>query len=79
MTRDTPIKLNSRWRRADMIQRGGEYVELHREIRVIAEPTLSSPVGFKVVKNDAHPHRRGKTGSMKVSKLLAMYEPVVAA
>jgi hypothetical protein len=49
-----------------------------RIIEVIAAPTLSSPVGYRVIRNDAHPHRKGKTASIRVADLRAKYEAVSA-
>ncbi|MGN8024731.1 hypothetical protein [Microbacterium sp. 22242] len=49
-----------------------------RIIEIIGRPTLSSPVAYKVIRNDAHPHRKGKTASIRVADLLRKYEAVEA-
>ena len=51
---------------------------LVRVIEIIAAPTLSAPAGYKVVRNDAHPHRAGKTGTIRVVDLLRKYQAVSA-
>lgn len=49
-----------------------------RIIEIIAAPTLSSPVGYRVVRNDTHPHRVGRTASIRVADLHRKYEAVAA-
>lgn len=49
-----------------------------RRIEIIAPPTLSSPVGYKILQNDAHPHRKGKTASIRVADLRRKFEWVSA-
>lgn len=51
---------------------------LTRVIEVITRPSLSVPVGYRIVRNDAHPHRVGKTGTIRVSDLRRKYEAVAA-
>lgn len=72
----TPIAVGSRWRQAlPAGPRGGKRI---REIEVISAPTLSNPVGYRILRNDTHPHRKGKIASIRVEDLRAKYEAVAA-
>lgn len=44
-----------------------------REIEIIGRPTPSSPVNYRILRNDAHPHRVGKTASIRQSELRRKY------
>lgn len=35
-----------------------------RVIEMLSAPSLSSPAAYRILRNDAHPHRVGKTGSV---------------
>lgn len=78
MTTDNPIKLDSRWEQVAVVQTPAGPVEHRREIKIIARPTLSAPAGYQVLRNTAHPHRVGKTGSISASRLRKLYAPVGA-
>jgi len=52
-------------------QRDG--VKRMRVIEVIGAPTPSTPVNYRVIRNDAHPHRVGKTASIRKSELERKY------
>lgn len=49
-----------------------------RRIEIIAPPTLSSPVGYRILRNDAHPHRKDKTATIRVADLRRKFEWVSA-
>lgn len=57
---------------------GPDGKRLTRVIEIIARPTLSSPVGYRIVRNDAHGHRQGKTACIRVADLLRKYKAVSA-
>ncbi|WDH77874.1 hypothetical protein PTQ19_10110 [Microbacterium esteraromaticum] len=67
--------VGSRWKQSFVTPKGKLQ---KRVIEIIAAPTLSSPIGYRIVKNDAHPHRKGKTASIRVADLHAKYEAVSA-
>jgi hypothetical protein len=46
-----------------------------RVIEITGRATLSSPVNFRILQNDRHPHRAGKHGSIRTSELLRKYYP----
>lgn len=66
-----PHAAGTRWKQTTVDRKGKAKVRI---IEIIAAPTLSSPIGFRVVKNDLHPHRIGKTGSIRVAQLTRNYE-----
>lgn len=70
-----PVKLDSRWKQVDYDRAGKK---LTRIVEVIAAPTLSNPAGIRVLRNDKHPHRKGKTASIRTADLLRKYEAVAA-
>lgn len=72
---ETPITVGSRWEQTLVGPKGKLQT---RVIEIISAPTLSSKVGYRVVQNDAHPHRTGKTASIRVADLRAKYEAVSA-
>ncbi|MAM53393.1 hypothetical protein [Microbacterium sp. UBA3394] len=72
-TIDQPIKIDSRWEQTTITHSGRKLV---RVVEVIGRPTLSSPVNLRIVRNDAHPHREGKTTSLRASVLRANYRAV---
>lgn len=72
---DHKITVGTRWKQT-LVGPKGKLQK--RIIEIIAAPTLSNPVGYRVVKNDAHPHRKGKTGSIRVNDLRRKYEAVSA-
>lgn len=67
-----PIRVGTRW--AQRIQAPDGRI-LVREIEVIGAPTLSSPVNYRILRNDAHPHRAGKSASIRRADLRAKYLP----
>lgn len=67
-----PIRLRSRW--TQRVQTPAGKI-LTREIEIIGAPTLSSPVNYRILRNDAHPHRVGKTASIRRAALRAKYHP----
>lgn len=73
---ETPITAGSRWQQD--LRPGPRGKKRIRIIEVIAAPTLSNPVGFRVIRNDVHPHRKGKIGSMRASALRANFQAVSA-
>lgn len=46
---------------------------LTRVIEVTGRPTPSSPVNYRILRNDAHPHRVGKHGSIRKADLARKY------
>lgn len=38
---------------------------LTRVIELLSAPSLSSPAAYRILRNDAHPHRVGKTASIR--------------
>lgn len=66
----------------DRIQVGDRFVQtehdpdgkaITRVIEVTGRPTPSSPVNYRIVRNDAHPHRVGKNGSIRKADLARKY------
>lgn len=49
---------------------------LTRVIELLSAPSLSSPAAYRIVRNDAHPHRVGKTASMRRADLERKYRAV---
>jgi hypothetical protein len=72
----TPITVGSRWQQP--LRPGPRGKKRLRIIEVISAPTLSNPVGYRILRNDAHPHRKGKIASIRVADLRAKYEAVSA-
>lgn len=68
-----PIKLRSIWEQKVFTPAGKT---LTRRVEVIGVPTLSSPVNVRILRNDAHPHRAGKTTSIRKGDLRAKYQQV---
>jgi hypothetical protein len=56
-----------------LVRRDGK--RLTRVIELISPPRLSSPAGYRILRNDAHPHRVGKFGSLRRSELERKYRP----
>lgn len=44
-----------------------------RVIELLSAPSLSSPAAYRILRNDAHPHRVGKTGSIRRVDLESKY------
>lgn len=65
-----PIRPGSRWEQR-VQNRAGDI--LVRRIEVIGAATPSSPVGYRILRNDAHPHRVGKTASIRKGDLRRKY------
>lgn len=72
-TTENPIKVGTKWQQQT---RNAEGKILTRIVEVIAAPTLSTPVGVRIVRNDAHPHRKGKTTTLRAADLRRKYEAV---
>lgn len=49
-----------------------------REIEITRRPTLSTPARYVVTRNDAHPHRVGKSGRITRGELARKYREVTA-
>lgn len=84
MTVDTfdRIKVGDRWAQVTSIYRDEEDGSLKQRIRVIeitGRPTLSSPVNYRIVRNDEHPHREGKHASIRAADLFEHYYPMGTA
>lgn len=47
-----------------------------RVIELLSAPSLSSPAAYRIVRNDAHPHRVGKTASIRRADLERKYRAV---
>lgn len=70
-----PIKVGTKWKQTAVGRDGKRFV---REIEVIGQPTPSSPVNYRILRNDAHPHRVGKTASIRRAHLRRKYGAVVS-
>lgn len=46
---------------------------LIRVIQLLSPLALSSPVAYRILRNDAHPHRVGKTASIRRADLARKY------
>lgn len=68
-----PVRVGSTWEQKTMSPDGKV---LTRRVEVIGAPTLSSPVNYRILRNDAHPHRVGKAASIRKSDLRRKYVPV---
>ncbi len=66
-----PHAAGTHWKQTTVDRKGKAKVRI---IEIIAAPTLSSSVGFRVLRNDLHPHRVGKTGSIRRAQLTRNYE-----
>ena len=64
------IKVGDQFKQIAVLPDGSEQV---RVIEVIGAPTLSSPVNVRIVRNDAHPHRVGKSTSIRRADLEREY------
>lgn len=69
------IKVGDRFEQFTVLRNGSRNV---RVIEITGRPTLSSPVNFRILRNDMHPHRVGKTGSIRRSRLHRKYTAVGA-
>ncbi|SDG23083.1 hypothetical protein [Microbacterium sp. 77mftsu3.1] len=67
------IKVGQRFEQFARFQDGSSKV---RVIEFIGRPTLSSPVNYLIIRNDAHPHRAGKTASIRRADLHRKYRAV---
>lgn len=67
-----PVRIRSSWEQRILNRKTGE--TLIRIIEIIGKPTLSSPVNYRIIRNDAHPHRAGKTASIRRSELHRKYQ-----
>lgn len=65
-----PIKVGSLWNQRTVLPDG---TRLLRVIEIIGAPTLSSPANYRIVRNDGHPHREGKTASIRRGDLRRKY------
>lgn len=54
----------------------GKFLKIKRVIEILGVATLSSPVNYRILRNDAHPHREGKAASIRVADLRRKYEAV---
>lgn len=66
-----PIKVGTVWEQTAVIN-GGK--PLKRIVEVLRRPTLSRPGLVLIKRNDAHPHRKGKTAAIRGRELRAKYE-----
>lgn len=71
---ETPIRVGNTWAQVNVP--AGDAKPLIRIIEITGPPTLSSPVNYRVVRNDAHPHRVGKHSSIRSSELRRKYRAV---
>lgn len=71
---ETPIRLGDTW--AQVTVPAGEKKPLIRVIEITGLPTPSSPVNYRIVRNEAHPHRVGKHASIRRSELRRKYRAV---
>lgn len=76
--RSDAIKVGEKWEQRSVGMKADKRVDFRRVVEIIARPTLSAPVGYRVLRNDAHPHRVGKTGSIRVVELRAKYARVAS-
>ncbi|WP_295104409.1 hypothetical protein [uncultured Microbacterium sp.] len=73
---EAAIKVGDKWGQVVTRPDGSQQL---RVIEIIAAPTLSTPVSYKIVRNDAHPHRKGKFGQIRQADLRRKYQPAVHA
>lgn len=74
---DAPIKVGQKFRQVTEIpnpKRPGKFLKRTRVIEIIGAPTPSMPVNYRILRNDFHPHRKGKTASIRVADLRRKYE-----
>lgn len=64
------IQVGDRFQQITVLRNG---TELRRVIEVTGRPTPSSPVNYRIERNDAHPHRVGKHGSIRRADLERKY------
>lgn len=69
-----PIKVGTKWQQ--VVRDVVDDKKLIRVIEVIGAPTLSSPVNYRILRNDQHPHRVGKTASIRKAELRRKYRAV---
>ena len=75
----TGIKVGEQWEQIDSRPDPQDATKRIKEVRVIeitSIPTPSMPVGYRIVRNDKHPHRVGKTGSIRRFDLHRKYKAV---
>lgn len=73
---ETPIRVGDEWVQVNF--EPGDPKPVIRLIEITKLPTPSTPVNYRIVRNDAHPHHVGKQGSIRRSELHRKYQPVNA-
>lgn len=68
------IKVGDRFQQTTVDRKTGE--RYRRVIEITGAPTLSSPVNYRIERNDRHPHRAGKHGSIRRADLERKYVAV---
>lgn len=67
------IKVGEKWEQVVTLPDGSSQV---RVVEITNPPTLSMPVSYRIIRNDAHPHRVGKHASIRQSEFRRKYWPV---
>lgn len=73
------IKVGDQWEQTTTVpdpHNKDQATQLVRVIEITSIPTPSMPVGYRIVRNDKHPHRVGKTGSIRRFDLHHKYKAV---
>lgn len=73
---EAPIIVGQMWEQRVVVP--GEKKPRVRVIEITGKPTLSTPVNYRIVRNDAHPHRVGKHASIRRGDLRAKYRTVTS-
>lgn len=73
---ETPIRVGDEWVQVNF--EPGDKKPVIRLIEITKLPTPSTPVSYRIVRNDAHPHHVGKHASIRRSELHRKYQPVNA-
>lgn len=67
------IKVGDKFQQTAVDRDGKRY---RRVIEITGAPTLSSPVNYRIERNDAHPHRVGKHDSIRRADLERKYRAI---
>lgn len=69
---EAAIKVGEKWEQVVSLPDGESQV---RVVEITNPPSLSMPVSYRILRNDAHPHRVGKLASIRQAEFRRKYWP----